>query len=423
MNATSGEQRIPLEKANLIADPKAYADGRILDVYRWLRNNQPLAVAAPDGFDPFWVVTRRADVVEASRRNSDFLNGQRSSTLTTQAADQAARARPRVLRTLINMDAPEHPKSRQLIQNWFMPPNLKRVEAQIRQIARQMVDRLLAADGECDFVNQVALHYPLLVIMSIIGMPESDEPLMLKLTQQVLGSSDPELSREGQAEFKKHQANPAAVAEFLSYFKRLSDSRRARPEEDLATVIAHAQIDGQPISDVDAMGLYMIVATAGHDTTSSSIGGTLWALASHQDELRKVKADPSLIPSLVDEGIRWITPVKDFMRTAASDTTLAGHNIRQGDWLMLCYASANRDESAFEEPDVFRVDRPTNRHVAFGYGGHVCLGQHLAKMETRILFEELLPRLHSVELAGQPAFIESYFISGPKRLPIRYAMT
>jgi cytochrome P450 len=414
----AADHRLPAEISNLLTNPKAYADGQIYEAYRWLRAEEPLGMAKSEGYDPFWVVARHADIMEASRRNDDFLNGARSSTLVTQEADAAAQAKPRVLRTLISMDAPDHPKFRLLTQSWFMPKNLRRLESGIRAIARGLVDQMAAA-GELDFVDLVALHYPLYVLLSIFGAPLEDEPRILRLTQQILGASDPELARDGEVDLKKHAANPAAVAEFLQYFQGLAEARRRQPAEDLATVIAHAEIDGQPISPMDMMGYYMIVATAGHDTTSSSLAGTVEALLNNPGELEKVQADPTLIPGLVDEGIRWTTPVKHFMRTASKDTTLGGRNIRQGDWLMLCYASANRDETIFEDPDVFRVDRTPNKHIALGYGGHLCLGQHLARMELRIFFEELLPRLKSIEPAGESAWIESYFINGPKRLPIR----
>jgi cytochrome P450 len=419
MNASvAADHQIPAETARILTDPKAYADGRIYEAYRWLRAHEPLGVAKSDGYDPFWVVAKHADLMEASRRNDDFLNGARSSTLVTQEADAHARATPRVLRTLINMDAPDHPKFRLLTQAWFAPKNLRRLDGEIRAIARNLIDKMAAA-GEFDFVDLVALHYPLYVLLCIFGAPLEDEPRILRLTQQILGASDPELARDGEVDLKKHQANPAAVAEFLQYFQGLAQARRQQPTEDLATVLAHAEIDGRPISPMDMMGYYMIVATAGHDTTSSSLAGTLEALITNPAELKKVQADPALIASLVDEGIRWTTPVKDFMRTASRDTVLGGREIKQGDWLMLCYASANRDEDVFEAPDAFRVDRANNRHIAFGYGGHLCIGQHLAKMELRIFFEELLPRLKSIEAAGEAAWIESYFINGPKRLPIR----
>jgi cytochrome P450 len=187
-------------------------------------------------------------------------------------------------------------------------------------------------------------------------------------------------------------------------------------------VIANGAIEGCPLGDAERLWYYIIVATAGHDTTSSSTGGAMWALAENPAEFRKVKADLSLIPSLVDESIRWTTPVKTFMRTATADTEVRGRPVKKGDWIMLCYASGNRDEDVFEAPDTFRVDRKPNKHIAFGYGAHVCLGQHLAKMEMRILWEELLPRLKSVELGGPPAMSEAFFVNGPKRLPIRFEM-
>jgi len=185
-------------------------------------------------------------------------------------------------------------------------------------------------------------------------------------------------------------------------------------------VIANGQIDGAPISDFEAMSYYVIVATAGHDTTSSSTAGAIWGLCEAPDQFAKLKADPSLIPGLVDESIRWTTPVKHFMRSATAPYELRGRQIEAGDWFWLAYPSGNRDEEVFEAPDAFRIDRNPNRHLAFGYGAHLCLGQHLAKLEMRILWEELIPRLEMLELAGEPKLATANFVGGPKRLPIRY---
>jgi cytochrome P450 len=208
--------------------------------------------------------------------------------------------------------------------------------------------------------------------------------------------------------------------DFFTYFRAVSEDRRARPREDLASAIATGEVDGRPISDFDAMSYYFLVATAGHDTTSSSTAGAIWALAENPEQFDRVRRDPSLIPGLVDEAIRWTTPVKHFMRSATRDYELRGQIIKEGDWLMLCYLSGNRDEEVFEDPFSFRVDRSPNRHLAFGYGAHLCLGQHLAKMEMRILFEELLPRLQRLELDGEARLSAANFVSGPKRLPIRF---
>lgn len=423
---TAADHRIPQDVGDLLATPGAYADGRIYEAYRWLRANEPLGVAKIEGVDPFWVATRHEDILEISRQNDLFHNGDRSPTLTSQAVDAKVRAMmggsPHLLRTLIHMDAPDHIKYRALTQGWFVPQNLRRLEDQIRVIAKAAVARMAATGGHCDFVREVALHYPLHVIMSIMGVPEEDEPRMLKLTQELFGASDPELGREAGKPVEEQEFDFGVIVDFSNYFRALSEKKRANPTDDLASLIANSQVDGQPISDLEAMSYYIIVATAGHDTTSSSTAGALWALAENPRELAKVKADPSLIPSLVDESIRWTTPVKTFMRTVTRDTEFAGRDMKANDWLMLCYASGNRDETVFEAPDEFRVDRKPNRHLAFGYGAHLCLGQHLAKMEMRILWEELLPRLSELGLDGTPATSESVFVNGPKRLPVRFEL-
>ena len=427
---TAADHRIPQSHADNLATPAAYADGAIHETYRWLRQHEPLGIATIEGVDPFWVATKHADILEISRQNDLFHNGDRSPTLTSQAVDKKVRemmgGSPHLLRTLIHMDAPDHHKYRALTQAWFMPQNLKKLEDRIRVIARAAVDKMAAKGGECDFVNEVALHFPLHVIMTILGVPESDEARMLKLTQELFGAADPELGRGGKettfVDAPEQDFDFGVIVDFSNYFRALSEARRKQPTDDLASVIANSQVDGQPISDLEAMSYYIIVATAGHDTTSSSTGGAMWALAERPGEFRKLKADPSLIPGLVDESIRWTTPVKTFMRTVTADTEFAGRQMKQNDWLMLCYASGNRDEEVFEAPDEFRVDRKPNKHLAFGYGAHLCLGQHLAKMEMRILWEELIPRLESVELAGTPAMSHAVFVNGPKRLPIRFKM-
>ncbi|THD58703.1 MAG: cytochrome P450 [Phenylobacterium sp.] len=429
---TAADHRIPQDLADSLVTPPAYADGRIFETYRRLRSNEPLGVARIEGVDPFWVVTRHADILEVSRQNDLFHNGDRSPTLIGQEGDRKVRemmgGSPHLLRTLIHMDAPDHLKYRALTQAWFMPQNLKRLEDQIRVIAKAAVEKLAAATdaegvGHCDFVQAVALHYPLRVIMSIMGVPQDDEPRMLKLTQELFGAADPELARDAGTPPEERDFDFSVIIDFSNYFRALSESKRADPKDDLATVIANSQVDGAPISDLEAMSYYIIVATAGHDTTSSSTAGALWALAENPAEFAKVKADLSLIPALVDESIRWTTPVKTFMRTATEDVDLAGRDIKKGDWLMLCYASGNRDEAVFEAPDEFHADRRPNKHLAFGYGAHLCLGQHLAKMEMRILWEELLPRLSELALDGAPAMSEAVFVNGPKRLPIRYRMS
>lgn len=419
---------IPADIAHAIVDPRAYSDGDRVDrAFTWLRREAPLAQAQPDGFDPFWVVTRHADILEVERQNELFHNGDRATTLTTIEADRKVRelmgGSPHLVRSLVQMDNPDHHAYRRLTQGWFMPQNLRSLEVRIREIAKGFVDRMLAHDGRCDFARDVAFLYPLHVIMEVIGVPETDEPRMLKLTQELFGSADPDLNRTGSDIVDADtgiDTIQAVVMDFMMYFNAITEDRRLNPRNDLASVIANGDVAGQPLGHLEAMSYYIIAATAGHDTTSSTTAGALWALAENPDQWAMLKADPSLIPGLIEESIRWVTPVKHFMRTATADAELAGTKISRGDWMMLSYPSGNRDEAVFEGPFKFRIDRTPNKHVAFGYGAHVCLGQHLARMEMRILWEELLARIRTVELDGAPRRMVANFVCGPKSVPIRF---
>jgi cytochrome P450 len=423
----SDKTDLPAEIAATLVNPAAYADDRLHDAYRWLRANNPLGIARPEGFDPFWVVTKHAHIQAVSRQNDLFHNADRPTTLTMKAVEERTRkitGTPNLVRSLVQMDAPDHPKYRALTQSWFMPVNIGKFEARVRAKARSAVERMMAHGGTCDFVADVALGYPLHVIMEILGVPEADEPRMLKLTQELFGAQDPDTARFRDAISPEMFSAmiQAVVDDFGAYFGKITADRRANPRDDLATVIANGKINGDYLPERDMTSYYMIVATAGHDTTSSSTAGAIWALAENPEQFAKVKANPELIPGLVDEAIRWMTPVKHFMRSATADTELGGRGIVKGDWLMLCYASGNRDEEVFEEPFEFRCDRKPNRHVAFGYGAHLCLGQYLAKMEMRILFEELLPRLKSLSLDGEVKMTQAFFVNGPKKLPIRFEL-
>src|SRR5665213_453223 len=419
------DERIPDDIAVTLVDPKAYADGTIHESYKWLRANNPLGRAEVEGYEPFWVVTKHADILEISRQNALFHNGDRQTTLTNKAGDAQVRkmtgGSPHLVRSLVQMDTPDHPKYRALTQSWFLPQNIKSLDERIRRIARASIEKMLATDGQCDFVTEVAMGFPLHVIMEILGVPEADEPRMLMLTQELFGAADPDLGREEkESDPLDMGAIQGVLADFYQYFAKISADRREHPREDLATLIATSEIDGRPISEFEAMSYYVIVATAGHDTTSSTTAGAMQALCEHPDQLAWVQADPTRIPGLIDEAIRWTTPVKTFMRSATEDAEIGGRAIAKDDWLMLCYASGNRDETVFENAGEFHADRSPNRQLAFGYGAHLCLGQHLAKMEMRILFEELLPRLKSVELAGEPKMSQAVFVNGLKSLPIEF---
>ena len=414
---------------NAIADPKTYGDEeKFHALLADLRQNDPVHWTEPEDFRPYWAITKYADILEIERLNDKFHNEPRSTLMNIPTErDLAAMwggpdpktGRVSPFRTLIDMDNPDHRAYRGLTQAWFMPANLRKLEARTNELARRYVDLMMARGPECDFARDIAVTYPLHVIMSILGVPESDEPLMLKLTQELFGGADPDMKRKDQ----QGQVGTSTIMDFFVYFNKMTAERRADPGEDLASVIANGKVNGCPLGDLETASYYIIVATAGHDTTSSTIAGGLRALVENPGELAKLKANPDLLGSAVDEMFRWSTPVQHFMRTAMDDHELRGKTIKKGEALQLLYISGNRDEEVFAEPFEFKVDRGNNRHVAFGYGAHVCIGQHLAKMEIKAFFKELLGRLQSIELAGEPKRIQSTFVSGLKTLPVRYAIS
>ena len=419
---------------NTLVDPLAMADGDAIHAaYGELRATDPLHWTQPDGYRPFWSVTRHADIMAVEKNSERFVNRFRTYLTPAEGEQQmlAMTGDSHMFRTLVDLDDPMHRKLRRLTHDWFLPANLRKLEPQIAALAKAHVDHMASLGGQCDFVNEVALWYPLRVIMLILGLPAEDEKLMMQMTQEIFGPQDPDVvarsniitAAENAPSGDKQVDLFALVQKFFVYFNNVIVDRRANPKDDLATVIALGKIDGELIPEKEAISYYAITATAGHDTTSSTAAGGLLALIQNPGELAKLKADPSLIPQAVEEMIRWVTPVKHFMRTATEDCELGGKAVKEGDGLALFYWSGNRDAEVFDEPFAFKVDRANNPQVAFGNGIHLCLGLHLARMELRILFTELLSRLESVELAGTPKNSTSVFVSGLKTLPIKFKMS
>ncbi|MEM7284706.1 MAG: cytochrome P450, partial [Actinomycetota bacterium] len=338
-----------------------------------------------DGFTPFWAVIDHAAVLEIERQPERFTNGPIPVLTTIEAHEN----RGLEIKTLIHMDAPDHTKYRKLTNAWFKPASIKRLDARLQQLSDEALAKLERFDGQCDFATDIALPFPLQVILKILGLPEEDFPRMLQLTQELFGGEDPDMQRD--------EATPEVMAEvigdFYNYFMTLTGDRRAKPGEDLATVIANGQIDDEPMPDLETMGYYVIVATAGHDTTSSAMAGGMHALVERPDQLRKVRENPDLVNNAVEEMIRWTAPVRHFMRTATEDTEILGQEIKKGDWLYLSYKAANLDPKVFDDPLTFDVERENaNRNISFGFGVHYCLGAQLARNELRRLFATILPR-------------------------------
>ena len=417
------------EDARAVIDPKAYAAwDPLLDRFDRIRAETPvLRIESEDGmFEPFWLVTRYDDVMRISKDNAGFLNSPRPTVLTSKQGEALARAvsggSPNLVSSLVSLDAPIHPKLRRLTQDWFMPKSLARIEADIRKLASHTVNRLLAAGGEVDFVKEVSAPYPLHVVMQILGVPEEDEPRMLFLTQKMFGGQDEDLNKSGVADLSPEQLLQivvGAVQDFERYFDGLAEQRRKQPTEDVASLLANATLDGEPLNPRELAGYYIILAAAGHDTTSASTAGAMLALSRDPEQFARVKADRSLLPGIVEEAIRWTTPVQHFMRMAANDTEIAGVPIAAGDWIMINYVAANHDPAQFDDPRKFDAARSPNRHLAFGAGAHQCLGLHLARLEMRILFEPLLDRIERIEPAGEARRANSTFVGGLKTLPLR----
>jgi cytochrome P450 len=410
----------PHDLDNALVDPEFWSqETEVHELLTWLRQNDPLRYLQPKGFAPFWNVTRYNDIKAIEGNKKVFINDPRP-TLAQLGMDemvQAMTGRKHLIRSLVQMDDPDHIKYRMLTQGWFMGSNLRKLQDRVDRLATMYVDRMAELGGECDFVKDVAIWYPLRVIMEILGVPEEDETLMLKLTQELFGSQDPDNQRsfDPQDFFQ-------VVEDFECYFDDLTAARRTNPTDDVATLIANAEFDGEPMPRLDSNGYYIIIATAGHDTTSASTAGGILALIDNPGELKKLQENPEHMATAIDEVIRWVTPVRHFMRTATQDVEVSGKTIKTGESAILWYPSANRDETIFQDPFEFRVDRKDAKQLAFGFGAHVCLGQHLARMEITALYRELLKRVTDIELAGEPRYTQSTFVGGLKSLPIRYRM-
>lgn len=404
--------RISSRNAAVLADPAAQRDpDRLHAILTGIRAEEPVAWVDVPGYTPFWAITRHEDILAIERDHRVFRNSPRPVLMTAEADEiQASYG----IATLIHLDDPRHRLMRAIGADWFRPKAMRAMNQRIDVLAKRYVDEMLSRE-RCDFVQDVAVHFPLYVIMSLLGVPESDFPLMLRLTQQMFGADDDEMKRDEAGD------GMDVLVELFTYFRDLTTKRRAHPTDDLASAIANAVIDGEPLDDIESMSYYAIIAGAGHDTTSATISGGLQALAERPDQLARLRADPSLLPSAVEEMIRWVTPVKAFMRTAAEDTTVRGVKIDAGDSLLLSYVSANRDEGVFSAPFTFDISRERNAHVSFGFGVHFCLGAALARMEVLSFFAELLPRLKFLELDGIPEFVATTFAGGLKHLPVRYA--
>lgn len=407
---------------DLIA-PQAYGErGVPHDQFRELRRLDRLQHCEAEGFDAFYPVVRHDQICEISSQPERFLN--RFGILVESAAQkQILEAEQGIgqVRAILVMDPPEHRDYRKVAASWFTPRAIERIvpiaEESARSLVNGLVERASGGEGECEFASEVAAAHPLRILSTVLGLPREQEPQLLQLTGQLFAADDPDLQRQGD---DRTQAVQALAMEFLQLFNTIIEDRRANPRDDLASVLANGKVCGEPMGMIETLGYFLITFTAGHDTTKNALASGICALAQHPAEFDKLKRNPDLVPSAVEEILRWTSPVNYMKRVVAEDLEFRGQKLREGENLVLFYSSANRDEKLFADPYAFRVDRDPNPHLAFGIGEHFCLGAHLARHSQRALLRELLRRVDSLELVGEPVRIRSSFVVGLKKLPLRY---
>jgi len=391
------------------------------EVWTRLRRESPVHRCELGGdFEDFWALTRHADIMEVSGKPHLFSNREGPMILSRMQriqADRRAEGPMGQMRTIIEMDPPEHRDFRRVASGFFTPRGIRRLEEIVTESARSLIDSL-GEEGECDFVETVAQRHPLRVLATILGIDREDEQRVLELTQQLFASEDPDLQRQGE---DRDRAQMEVGLEFYQMFERIARERRESPRDDLATMLATAKMaDGEPMGPIETFGYYLIVFTAGHDTTRNALSSGLAALTENPEQLELLKRHPELAKRATEEVVRWSSPVNYMRRRVLEDVELRGRKIRAGEDLALFYASANRDEEVFEEPFRFDVSRHPNRHLGFGTGEHFCLGAHLARASIRALLQEVGVRVESLERAGEDSQIHASFVVGLKTLPLRY---
>lgn len=392
-------------------------DSSMYALFDYLREHDPVTYVEHPDFLPFWALTKYDDIKSIGSNNDEFISAPRT-VLAPKAMEDLLEANfgtRNGLETLIHMDRPKHLKMRRVTRDWFLPRSINRLDEQIQALAKEYVNKMEDMGGACDFVKDIALLYPVRVIMQILGVPKEDEPKMLRLTQELFGSNDPDQQRGENLE-----DGLLVMTELFNYFNDIIEERKKHPTDDLASIIANAQVDGEPMNNFDQISYFIITATAGHDTTSATIGGGMKAFLEHPEQMQKLAQNPDLDMNASKELMRWVSPVRHMVRTATQDTQLRDKTIKAGENIALWFPAANRDESVIANANSLDIERDPKVHLAFGHGAHMCLGQHLAVLEVARFFRELLPRVKHMEFAGDPEWVQAFFVGGLKSLPVQY---
>lgn len=387
----------------------AYRDGPPHDMYTILRREAPIIRhrGIEEGFPKwFWAISRHADVVEVSRKFQIYSSAKKGALLMEERPDLE------MARMMIDTDPPEHTRLRMLVNRGFTPKQIRLLEDHYREVSARLVDEALAA-GTVEFVESVSSELPLIAIAELMGIPVEDRRKVFEWSNRMIGAQDPDYAGSDPDD----AAN--AAAELYMYANQLAADRRINPKNDIVTTLISAEGDDQ-LSEHEFDLFALLFAVAGNETTRNGISHGLLALIEHPEAFDLLKEEPGRITTGIEEMLRWGTPVNNFRRTATCDVELHGVEINEGDAVVMLYGSANRDEDVFDDPFRFDVLRDPNHHLTFGGGGpHFCLGSNLARLEMRILFEELLARVSNIELAGEVTRLRSNFIHGIKQLPVR----
>ncbi len=392
-----------------LSNPDTLAAGVPHDFFTWLRNEQPV-YWHESSFNPpgFWVCTKYRDVIDIERDAVTFSSARGGALIFDQGAGTEL--------MMLNQDPPQHTRLRNLVARGFTPKVIKGMEPHIREAARQIVDQVATRDDVIDFVPNLAAELPLVVIAELLGIPYEDRQKIFEWSNRLVGASDPEYAGD------EGENGINASLELYAYAQSLADDRRARPMDDIVTTLVTAELDGEKLSDIEFNVFVLLLSVAGNETTRNLISGGMLALMEHPDQRDRLLADlDGLMPTAVDEMLRYVSPVQYFRRTATADAEIRGVPIATGDKVTIWYGAANRDEEVFENPQSFDVGRAPNEHLAFGgRGPHFCLGASLARMEIRVMFEEILNRLPDMRLAGEPERLRSTLIAGIKHLPVQF---
>jgi cholest-4-en-3-one 26-monooxygenase len=402
-----------LSDVNLI-DRDRYVDRVPYEMFDTLRRESPIFWHEQDepGGHGFWAVTSYPDVVEVNRDIDRFSSARRSALITELPDEDLEQQRM----MLLNMDPPLHTRYRLLVNKGFTPRMVNKLEEQMRERTARLVD-VVAEKGECDFVTDVAAELPLQVIADIMGVPQEDRHKMFDWSNRMVGSEDPEYQISA-------ETPQLAAMELFTYAHGLVEQKRANPHDDIITLLTQVEVNGDRLSELELDMFFMLLAVAGNETTRNLIAHGMLALIEHPEQMKKLREDRSLLPSAVDEMLRWGSPVMHFRRTATRDTTIGDFPVKENDKIVIWYISANRDEKMFDDPYTFDITRTPNEHVAFGGGGpHFCLGANLARLEIRVMFETVLDRMDDIQLSGPPQRLRSNFINGIKHLPVTFKPT